>query len=174
MFTAPFTSAFIVAPHDSQTYGPRSTRFASRFRPQHQHVFDVFRSDTRSTRIPCSSALYSKSVVKRSNSHPWSFLFPRLPQFRESPCSSSRILLKSPLALVNYLTLLRKQKNENVPSLETLPRVKKVRRAASGRGGATDSHGLALGSGVDQHGTSAQLSQGAREELKSVASGVQD
>lgn len=43
---------------------------------------------------------------------------------------------------------------ENVPSLETLPRVKKVRRAASGRGGATDSHGP-HGSGVDRHRTSA-------------------
>jgi len=44
----------------------------------------------------------------------------------------------------------------NVPSLETLPRVRTVRRAASGRGGATDSHGHDLCSGVDRHGTSAQ------------------
>ena len=59
----------------------------------------------------------------------------------------------------------------NVPSLETLPRVKKVRRAASGRGGATDSHGHDLCSGVDRHGTSAQDSSSqAREELKTVAS----
>ena len=64
------------------------------------------------------------------------------------------------------------QQHENVPSLETLPRVKKVRRAASGRGGATDSHGALFASGVDRHGTSAQPSQGAREELKSVASTV--
>ncbi|MHC3439709.1 RNA-guided endonuclease TnpB family protein [Natrialbaceae archaeon A-gly3] len=62
----------------------------------------------------------------------------------------------------------------NVPSLETLPRVKKVRRAASGRGGATDSHGHGLCSGVDRHGTSAQGNRRAREELKSVASAVQD
>ena len=62
----------------------------------------------------------------------------------------------------------------NVPSLETLPRVKKVRRAASGRGGATDSHGHDLCSGVNRHGTSAQGSCRAREELKSVASVVQD
>ena len=62
----------------------------------------------------------------------------------------------------------------NVPSLETLPRVRTVRRAASGRGGATDSHGHDLGSGVDRHGTSAQLEMEAQEELKSVASAVQD
>jgi len=40
------------------------------------------------------------------------------------------------------------EQNGNVPSLETLPRVWKVRRAASGRGGATDSHVLGLSSGV--------------------------
>lgn len=61
-----------------------------------------------------------------------------------------------------------------VPSLETLPRVKKVRRAASGAGGGPDSHGAMFASGVDRHGPSAQPSQGAREELKTVASGVQD
>ena len=99
MFTAPFTSAFIVAPHDSQTYKPRSTRFVSRFRPQQEHVFDVSRSLVRSTRMPCSSALYSSRFVNRSNSHPWSFLFPRLPQFRESPFSSSRIWFKSPMTI---------------------------------------------------------------------------
>jgi IS605 OrfB family transposase len=60
----------------------------------------------------------------------------------------------------------------NVPSLDTLPRVKKVRRAASGAGGGPDSHGYNLHSGVDRHGMSAQPSQGAREELKSVASAV--
>jgi IS605 OrfB family transposase len=60
----------------------------------------------------------------------------------------------------------------NVPSLETLPRIKKVRRAASGAGGGPDSHGYNLHSGVDRHGMSAQPSQGAREELKSVASAV--
>jgi IS605 OrfB family transposase len=46
------------------------------------------------------------------------------------------------------------EQDENVPSLEPLPRVKKVRRAASGRGGATDSHG-SPDSSVDRHGTSA-------------------
>ncbi|ESS10501.1 MAG: transposase, IS605 OrfB family, central region [uncultured archaeon A07HR60] len=66
------------------------------------------------------------------------------------------------------------QDDENVPSLETLPRVKKVRRAASGRGGATDSHGRVLRSGVYRHGTSAQPEMGAREELKSVTSAVQE
>jgi IS605 OrfB family transposase len=61
----------------------------------------------------------------------------------------------------------------NVPSLETLPRVRTVRRAASGRGGATDSHGHDLCSGVDRHGTSAQDSSSqAREEVNSVASAV--
>jgi IS605 OrfB family transposase len=62
----------------------------------------------------------------------------------------------------------------NVPSLETLPRVKKVRRAASGAGGGPDSHGCNLHSGVDRHRTSAQPSQGVREELKSVASAVRE
>lgn len=66
------------------------------------------------------------------------------------------------------------QETENVPSLETLPRVRKVRRAASGPGGGTDSHGAIFASGVHRHGTSAQPSQGAREELKTVASAVQD
>ena len=60
----------------------------------------------------------------------------------------------------------------NVPSLETLPRVRTVRRAASGRGGATDSHGHDLCSGVDRHGTSAQGESRVREELNSVASAV--
>ena len=60
----------------------------------------------------------------------------------------------------------------NVPSLDTLPRVKKVRRAASGPGGGADSHGPSLGSGVDRHGMSAQGTTQAREEFKSVASAV--
>ena len=60
----------------------------------------------------------------------------------------------------------------NVPSLETLPGVRMVRRAASGRGGATDSHGHDLCSGVTDNGTSAQPEMEAREELKSVASAV--
>jgi putative transposase len=59
-----------------------------------------------------------------------------------------------------------------VPSLETLPTVRKVRRAASGAGGGPDSHGAIFASGVHRHGTSAQPSQGAREELQSVASAV--
>lgn len=67
------------------------------------------------------------------------------------------------------------EQNENVPSLETLPRIRTVRRTASGRGGATDSHGAVSASGVHRHGTSAQdASSQAREELKSVASAVQD
>ena len=63
----------------------------------------------------------------------------------------------------------------NVPSLKTLPRVKKVRRAASGAGGDPDSHGAIFASGIHRHGTSAQGSQDrAREELNSVASAVPD
>jgi len=62
------------------------------------------------------------------------------------------------------------EQDGNVPSLESLPRVKKVRRAASGRGGATDSHG-SPDSGVDRHGTSARDSSSqAREEINPVAS----
>jgi IS605 OrfB family transposase len=64
--------------------------------------------------------------------------------------------------------------HENVPSLDTLPSVRKVRRAASGAGGGPDSHGPISGSSVDRHGTSAQPSQEAREELKSVGSAVSD
>jgi len=60
-----------------------------------------------------------------------------------------------------------------VPSLEVLSRVKTVRRAVSRASGDPDSH-TSLDSGVDRHGMSAQLSQGAREELKSVASVMQD
>lgn len=47
------------------------------------------------------------------------------------------------------------EQNENVPSLDTLPHVKKVRRTASGLCEAADSHGPSLGSGVHRHGTSA-------------------
>jgi len=67
---------------------------------------------------------------------------------------------------------LDEQKTENVPPLDSLPRVKKVRRAASGRGGATDSHGLTLSLGVDRHGMSAQAESRVREELNTVASAV--
>ena len=59
-----------------------------------------------------------------------------------------------------------------VPSLETLPHVKKVRRAASGAGGGPDSHGALFASGVHRHGTSAQPSMEAREKSKSVASAL--
>src|SRR6056297_1171538 len=69
MFSAAFTSAFATVPHSSQTYNPRSTRFASRFRPQHEHDLDVSRSDTRSTVMPSISALYSSICVKQSNAH---------------------------------------------------------------------------------------------------------
>ena len=62
----------------------------------------------------------------------------------------------------------------NVPSLETLPRVKNVRRTASGAGGGPDSHGRNSRPGVDRHGTSARQAMEAREELKTVASAVQD
>jgi putative transposase len=58
-----------------------------------------------------------------------------------------------------------------VPSLETLPRVKKVRRAASGAGGGPGSHGPVSGSGVTDAG-SARPAMEAREELQSVASAV--
>jgi putative transposase len=61
------------------------------------------------------------------------------------------------------------EQNENVPSLETLPMVRKVRRTASGLCEEADSHGLRLGSGVNRHGTSAQGNRQAREELQTVA-----
>jgi len=59
----------------------------------------------------------------------------------------------------------------NVPSLETLPRVWKVRRTASGLCEEADAHGAVFASGVTDSGTSAQDSQSrARVELKTVAS----
>lgn len=67
-------------------------------------------------------------------------------------------------------------RDENVPSLNTLPRVKKVRRTVSGPGGGADPHGHDLCSGVHRPGTSAQASseEQVRGESKSVASAVQD
>ncbi|WP_255191287.1 transposase [Natronobeatus ordinarius] len=62
------------------------------------------------------------------------------------------------------------EQNENVPSLETLPSVRKVRRTASGLCEEADSHGAVFASGVYRHGKSARDSQSqAREELKTVA-----
>lgn len=59
----------------------------------------------------------------------------------------------------------------NVLSLETLPRVKRVRRTASGLCEEADAHGAVFASGVHRHGKSAQDSQSqARAELKTVAS----
>jgi IS605 OrfB family transposase len=61
----------------------------------------------------------------------------------------------------------------NVPPLDRLPgRVRVMRRAASGAGGGPDSHGP-HGSGVTSAGE-ARASGQAREELKTVASAVQD
>jgi IS605 OrfB family transposase len=57
----------------------------------------------------------------------------------------------------------------NVPSLDTLPHMRKVRRTASGAGGGPDSHGAIFASGVDRHGTSERPEMEAREELKTVA-----
>ncbi|PSP44585.1 transposase [Halobacteriales archaeon QH_6_66_25] len=62
----------------------------------------------------------------------------------------------------------------NVPSLETLPGVKKVRRAASGAGGGPDSHGHSSCSGVTSAGEARGSQSQAREDLKSVALAVQD
>ena len=49
MFSARFIFAFATTPQSSQTYNPCSTRFASRLRSQHEHDFDVLRSETSST-----------------------------------------------------------------------------------------------------------------------------
>lgn len=57
----------------------------------------------------------------------------------------------------------------NVLSLETLPRVWKVRRTASGLCEEADSHGVVLASGVDRQRKSARPSGEEREELKTVA-----
>ena len=60
--------------------------------------------------------------------------------------------------------------NENVPSLNTLPQVRKVRRAASGPRGGADSHGHVLCSGVtDRSGRRDPANGEAREELNSAA-----
>ncbi|RZV10696.1 IS605 OrfB family transposase [Natrinema hispanicum] len=61
--------------------------------------------------------------------------------------------------------------DENVPSLNTLPRVWKVRRTASGLGEGADSHGHVLCSGVTDRGGRRDPVGGAREELNSVAPG---
>lgn len=61
------------------------------------------------------------------------------------------------------------EQNETVPSLESLPCVRTVRRTASGLCEEADSHGPVFGSGVHRHGTSAQGESQAREELKTVA-----
>ena len=61
-----------------------------------------------------------------------------------------------------------------VPSLETLPRVKKMRRAASGPGGATDSHGALFASGVPSAKEAQDFQSQTREELQTVASAVQE
>ncbi|RQG92287.1 transposase [Natrarchaeobius chitinivorans] len=62
-------------------------------------------------------------------------------------------------------------RDETVPSLNTLPRVTKVRRTVSGPGGGADPHGPIFDSGVNRRGTAAQASSGeqVRRELKSVA-----
>ncbi|USZ71592.1 transposase [Natronosalvus halobius] len=64
------------------------------------------------------------------------------------------------------------EQDENVPSLDTLPRVRKVRRAASGLCEEADSHGAIFASGVHRHGSSTRGNRQAREELKTVASTV--
>jgi putative transposase len=60
-------------------------------------------------------------------------------------------------------------KDENVLSLETLPRVRKVRRTASGLCEEADAHGLVLSSSVTDT-ESARPVRGVRAELKTVAS----
>ena len=59
--------------------------------------------------------------------------------------------------------------NGNVPSLDMLPRVWKVRRTASGLCEEADSHGLVSSSGVYRREKSARDANQAREELKTVA-----
>lgn len=101
MFSAPFESTFITALHPRQTYKPRFTRLASRFCPQHEHVFDVSCSLTVTTAIPSTFALYVSRFVKRSNAHPCKPSLPRSPQFRTSTVSSSsRIPSRLPTAIV--------------------------------------------------------------------------
>ena len=63
-----------------------------------------------------------------------------------------------------------KKINEDVPSLETLPRVWKVRRAASGLCEEADAHGPNLGSGVTDAGSAQDSQSQARAQLKTVAS----
>lgn len=56
------------------------------------------------------------------------------------------------------------EQDGNVPSLESLPSVRTVRRTASDLCEEVDSHGLILSSGVHRHGTSARGESRAREE----------
>lgn len=95
-----FTSTFITTSHESQTYKPRSIRFdlfLSLHRMNTYYSFIVRKYGQREYCVPRPSI--RATWVKRSNSYPWRFLFPRLPQFRESLFSSSRILLRSPIAI---------------------------------------------------------------------------
>lgn len=70
-----------------------TTRLASRFRPQQEHVFEVSRLLLQSMRIS-----FSRCCI-RANSHPWSYLSPHLLRFHESLFSFLRILLKVSMAM---------------------------------------------------------------------------
>jgi IS605 OrfB family transposase len=61
------------------------------------------------------------------------------------------------------------EQNENVPSLETLPHVKKVRRTASGLCEEADAHGAVFALGVTDTESARDASQ-VRAELNTVAS----
>ncbi len=62
------------------------------------------------------------------------------------------------------------KQNENVLSLETLPRVKKVRRTVSGLCEEADAHGAVFASGVTDTESAQDSQSQARAELKTVAS----
>ncbi|AXG12034.1 transposase (plasmid) [Haloplanus rubicundus] len=62
-----------------------------------------------------------------------------------------------------------KKQNKNVLSLDTLPRVKKVRRTASGLCEEADAHGAVFASGVTDTESAQNSPSQARAEVKTVA-----
>jgi hypothetical protein len=91
-------SAFIVAPHDSQTYKPRSTRFASRLTTTRTRPARVLLAHpvNKGAVLLCLVFEQRGEAVKLPTVE---FLVPVRTQFRESPFSSSRMSPKSPMAM---------------------------------------------------------------------------
>ncbi|MDQ2049122.1 transposase [Natronolimnohabitans sp. A-GB9] len=115
-----------------------------------------------SQRCPCTDCLHKVRANRRKK------------RFKRTDCSfQDHADRKAAVCVVQEWLWDR---DENVPSLNTLPKVKKVRRTVSGPGGGADPHGPVCGSGVHRRGkaTQASVKGQVRGESKSVASAVQD